>query len=92
MSTTENTKLCDFTSTNNNDFICTPIAPTASPAAFYEIKPALLNLVIHHNAFDFNDCNISEVIMFLQKLARSPNASAINMAFTKTYYKCSHAS
>ena len=25
MSTPENTKLCDFTSTNNNDFICTPI-------------------------------------------------------------------
>ena len=46
MSSAENTKLCDFTSTNNNDFICTPIAPPASPAAFYEIKPALLNLVM----------------------------------------------
>ena len=43
MSTSENTKLCDFTSTNNNDFICTPIAP---PTPFYEIKPALLNLVM----------------------------------------------
>jgi hypothetical protein len=31
MSTPDNTKLCDFTSTNNN---------------FYEIKPALLNLVM----------------------------------------------
>ena len=39
--------------------------------------------VVDHNAFDLNDCNISEVIMFLQKLARSPNASAINVAFTK---------
>ena len=38
---------------------------------------------IDHNAFDFDDCNISEVIMFLQKLARSPNASTINMTFTK---------
>jgi hypothetical protein len=38
--------LCDFTSTNNNDFICTPIAPPASEATFYEIKPALLNLVM----------------------------------------------
>src|SRR4051812_9884145 len=28
-------------------------------------------------------CNISEVIMFLQKLARSPNASDMNVAFTK---------
>jgi hypothetical protein len=44
MGTSENTKLCDFTSTNNNDFICTPIAPPAPEANFYEIKPALLNL------------------------------------------------
>jgi hypothetical protein len=46
MGTPENTKLCDFTSTNNNDFICTPIAPPAHEANFYEIKPALLNLVM----------------------------------------------
>src|SRR4051794_6744250 len=46
MATPENTKLCDFTSTNNNDFICTPIAPPAPQVAFYEIKPALLNLVM----------------------------------------------
>src|SRR3954452_21306697 len=46
MATPGNTKLCDFTSTNNNDFICTPIAPPAPEAAFYEIKPALLNLVM----------------------------------------------
>jgi hypothetical protein len=46
MSNPENTKLCDFTSTNNNDFICTPIAPPAPEATFYEIKPALLNLVM----------------------------------------------
>jgi hypothetical protein len=32
------------------------------------------------NDFDLDGCNISEVIMFLQKLARSPNASAMNMA------------
>jgi hypothetical protein len=36
-----------------------------------------------NNDFDFDDCNVSEVIKFLQNLARSPNASAINMAFTK---------
>ena len=46
MSSLENTKLCDFTITNNNDFICTPIAPPASKAESYEIKPALLNLVM----------------------------------------------
>jgi hypothetical protein len=46
MGTHENTKLCDFTSTNNSDFICTPIAPPAPAANFYEIKSALLNLVL----------------------------------------------
>ena len=29
--------------------------------------------VVDHDAFDFDDCNILEVIMFLQKLAKSPN-------------------
>jgi hypothetical protein len=40
MANPKNTKLCDFTSTNNSDFICTPIAPPAPAANFYEIKPA----------------------------------------------------
>ena len=40
----ENTKLCEFSNTNNNDFITTPIAPTTS-AGSYEINAALLNLV-----------------------------------------------
>ena len=46
MGSAENTKLCDFINTNNNDFICTPIAAPATTAEFYEIKPALLNLVM----------------------------------------------
>ena len=41
----ENTKLCDFSNTNTNDFISTPIAPTKS-AESYEINAALLNLVM----------------------------------------------
>ena len=41
----ENTKLCDFSNTNNNDFISTPIAPATS-AKSYEINAALLNLVM----------------------------------------------
>ena len=41
----ENTKLCDFSNTNNNDFIITPIAPTTS-AESCEINAALLNLVM----------------------------------------------
>jgi hypothetical protein len=35
------------------------------------------------NDFNVDGCNISEVILFLQNLARSPNASAMNTAFTK---------
>jgi hypothetical protein len=42
MGTPENTKLCDFTSTKNNNFICTPIAPPAPEANFYVIKPAFV--------------------------------------------------
>src|ERR1041385_7686434 len=46
MGSTENTKLSDFTSHNNKDFICTPIATPATSATSYEIKPALQNLVM----------------------------------------------
>jgi hypothetical protein len=35
------------------------------------------------NEFDVDGCNISKVILFLQNLARSPNASSMNVAFTK---------
>jgi hypothetical protein len=37
---------------------------------------------ISFNDFDVDGCNISEVILFLQNLALSPNASSINVAFT----------
>ncbi|KAK1693780.1 hypothetical protein QYE76_010477 [Lolium multiflorum] len=40
-------------------------------------------IALDHNGLDFDDCHISEVIKFLQKLAIIPNASAINLAFTK---------
>ena len=42
----ENTKLCDFSNTNNNDFIGTPIAPPATSAESCDINTALLNLVM----------------------------------------------
>jgi hypothetical protein len=35
------------------------------------------------NDFDVHGCNFSEVILFLQNLALSPNASSMNVAFTK---------
>src|SRR5215204_6937651 len=41
------------------------------------------SIAIEHNGLDFDDCHITEFIKFLQKLARSANASAINLAFTK---------
>src|SRR3989337_758311 len=43
--TQENTKLCDFFNTNNNDFISTSIAPITY-AESCEINVALLNLVM----------------------------------------------
>jgi hypothetical protein len=42
----ENTKLCDFLNTNNNDFISTPIAPPTTSAESYDINTALLNLIM----------------------------------------------
>ena len=39
----DNTKLCDFTNTNNNDFLSTPIAPLTDTESC-EINAALLNL------------------------------------------------
>ena len=41
----DNTKLCDFSNTNNNEFISTPISPTADPESC-EINTDLLNLVM----------------------------------------------
>ena len=43
----DNTKLCDFSNTKNNDFISTPIAPNTD-AESCEISAALLNLVMKH--------------------------------------------
>jgi hypothetical protein len=42
----ENSKLCDFSITNNNDFISTPIAPPTASAETCDINAALLNLVM----------------------------------------------
>ena len=43
--TQENTKLCYFSNTNNNDFIGTLLAPPATSAETCDINTALLNLV-----------------------------------------------
>ena len=44
--TQENTKLCDFSNANNNDFIGTPIAPPTTSAESCDINTFLLNLVM----------------------------------------------
>ena len=44
--TQENTKLHNFSNTNNNDFIGTPIAPPATSAESCDINTALLNLAM----------------------------------------------
>ena len=41
----DNTKLCDFLNTSNNDFLSTPIAPL-NDVESCEINAALLNLVM----------------------------------------------
>ena len=46
----DNTKLCDFSNTNNNDFLSTPIAPLTD-AESCEINTALLNLVMKDTFF-----------------------------------------
>ena len=45
--TQENTKLCDFSNTNNNDFIGTSLAPPATSVETCDINTALLNLVMN---------------------------------------------
>ena len=41
----DNTKLCDFSNTNNNDFLSSPISPLTDVESC-EINAALLNLVM----------------------------------------------
>src|SRR3954465_8538639 len=67
------------------DSVCTittkpQVVPFPSPTIPKPIEPTTSDA-----KFDFaiDDCNISEVIMFLQNLARSPNASDMHVAFTK---------
>jgi hypothetical protein len=66
----------------------TPCAKKPKAAKTFSTKSAKIfqsvgdDSSISFNNFDVDGCNISEVILFLQKLALSPNASSINIAFT----------
>ena len=63
----ENTKLCDFPNTNNNDFISTPIAPPSTSAESCDINAALLNLVMKEQfSGSPNEDNASHLNTFVE--------------------------
>ena len=66
MATNDTNKLSDFTSTNNNDFICTPIAPPAATAECHEIKPVLLNLVMKDQFYGIGEDAASYLNNFVE--------------------------
>ena len=63
----EHTKLCDFSNTNNNDFIGTPLAPPATSAETCDINTTLLNLVMKDQFSDTpNEDAASHLNTFLE--------------------------
>jgi hypothetical protein len=66
----------------------TPCAKKPKTAKTFSQKSAKFfwsmgdNSSISFNDFDVDGCNISEVILFLQKLALSPNSNSLNITFT----------
>src|SRR3954471_10955489 len=74
-----NNSMCTITTTNMDATKPqeVPIPPPTMP------KPNEYTTSDAEFDFDLDGCNISEVIMFLQKLARSPDANDMHVAFTK---------
>lgn len=63
----DNTKLCDLTTTNNDDFMSTPITPCETKADSFEISPTLLNLVMKEQFGEtFNEDVASHVHNFVK--------------------------
>ena len=58
-------KLCDFSNTNNNDFISTPIAPATSTES-YEINSALLNIVMKEQFFGLPSQDAASLNTFVE--------------------------
>ena len=59
--------LCDFSNTNNNDFISTPIAPPTTSAESCDINTALLNLVMNDQfASTLNEDVVSHLNTFME--------------------------
>ena len=54
-----------------------------------EHKDSLINckaafmLKFNHPEIDFDNCNLSEVMKFLQRMTKDPHTSKLNMAFTE---------
>ena len=65
----------------------TNIVPDKSAEIFRSVGDNS-SITFDDNKFDFDGCNITEVIMFLQKLAKLPNASEINMANISLMLSC----
>jgi hypothetical protein len=85
----------DVVPNTSNPLTLIGIEKTPSPCAkkpktaktFYQKSAEIFRSVgddssIFFNDFDVDGCNISEVILFFQKLALSPNASSLNIALT----------
>ena len=65
--TQENTKLCDFSNTDNNDFIGTPLAPPTTGAETCDINTALLNFVMKdHFSSTPNEDAVSHLNTFVE--------------------------
>src|SRR3954463_12899860 len=72
-----NNSVCTITRMDTTKPQEVPISPPTMP------KPNEYTTINAKFDFDIDGCNISEVILFLQKLARSPDASDMHVAFTK---------
>src|SRR4051812_42296903 len=98
ITTTSNTEVSDasISPTTNDKIIGEGKVPTPSTklprttttvsdksAEFFQKMGDNSSFTFDKNDFDFDDSNISELIKFLQNLGKIPNASAINMVFTK---------
>ena len=72
--TQENTKLCDFSNTKNNDFIGTPLAPPPTSAETCDINTALLNLVMKNQFSGTPNEDAVSFISFSPKLVQHVHA------------------
>ena len=88
----DNTKLCDFSNTNNNDFLSTPIAPL-NDFESCEINTALLNLVMKDQFADLpsedgaTHLNNFDDLCEMQKKKDTDN-DIVKLKFIFTYRSC----